>query len=92
MKVVINRCFGGFCLSRKAYEFLGEKWDGYGFKWNDEEDRTDENLVKCVETLGEEADGWVAKLKVVEVPDNVEWFIDDYDGVETIREKHRTWE
>ena len=89
MKVVINRCYGGFGLSKKAYEFMGLEWDGYGYEFED--DRTNSKLVECVETLGSEADGECADLKVVEIPDDVDWEIDDYDGVETIHEKHRTW-
>ena len=91
MKVVINRCFGGFGLSEKAYEFLGLEWDGFGYKYNGDYFRTDAKLVECVETLGEEANGRYAELKVVEIPDDVEWEIDYYDGVETIHEVHRSW-
>lgn len=92
MKVVINRCFGGFSLSKKAYEFLGLEWNGHGYKYRDYDLRTDPRLVECVETLGEEADGSLARLKVVEIPDDVEWEICDYDGVETIHEVHRSWQ
>lgn len=49
-------------------------------------------LIVCVvEELGEKANGPHAKLKVVEIPDDVEWFIDDYDGIEHIAENHRSW-
>lgn len=89
MKVVINVCYGGFSLSKDAYEFLGIPWDDYGYEYNDK--RTDENLVKCVETLGDKASGRFAKLKVVEVPDDVDWYIDEYDGIEWVAEQHRVW-
>ena len=91
MKVVINRCFGGFSLSEKAYEFLGLEWDDYGYKYNDHDLRTDAKLVECVEALGDEADGIFVELKVVEIPDDVEWKINYYDGLETIHEVHRVW-
>jgi len=55
------------------------------------EDRTNPLLVQVVEELGVKASGISAKLKVVEIPDDIEWEIDDYDGMETIREKHRSW-
>jgi hypothetical protein len=42
--------------------------------------------------MGDAANGWAAELKVVEVPDDAEWFVDDYDGREWVAEKHRTWE
>lgn len=53
--------------------------------------RDDVNLVRVVEELGEEANGRFAKLKIVEVPDGVEWEIKDYDGWETVEETHRSW-
>lgn len=31
MKVVINRRFGGFGVSKEAYDFMGLEWDGYGY-------------------------------------------------------------
>ena len=90
MKVVINKCFGGYSLSEKAYKFLNIPWDGYGYEFI--EDRSNPALVKCVEALGDEASGSFAKLKVVEIPDGVEWEINEYDGTEWVAEKHRTWE
>jgi len=89
MKIVVNRCFGGFGLSKEAYAFLGLEWDDYGFKYN--EDRTNPKLVECVEKLGENASGSHARLRVVEVPDDIEWKISDYDGQEKVEEKHRSW-
>jgi hypothetical protein len=35
--------------------------------------------------------GDFAELKVVEIPDDVQWQIEEYDGKEWIAEKHRTW-
>ena len=90
MKVVINKCFGGFGLSVRAYKFLNIPWDGYGYEFI--EDRSNHTLVKCVEALGEDASGSFAKLKVVEIPDGVEWEIGEYGGTEWVAEKHRTWE
>lgn len=151
-KVVINNCFGGFSLSKKAVARMAElqgrpcyfftstlgKDDRYApttldakdFMWtafdipnpnealaadkpwhemtmdekmahnakytshiiNEREgDRTDPILIRVVEELGEEADGMCARLKIVEIPDGVEWVIDEYDGNETIDEKHRSW-
>ena len=53
--------------------------------------RDDAWLVRVVEELGEEANGRYAHLKVVEIPDDVEWEIEEYDGMEHISEAHRTW-
>jgi hypothetical protein len=54
-------------------------------------DRDDPVLVQVVEELGEDADSRFASLKVVEIPASVEWQIEEYDGLEWIAEKHRTW-
>ena len=54
-------------------------------------ERDDPALVQAVEQLGDKADGDHAKLAVVEIPDDVAWFIDEYDGMEYVAEKHRTW-
>ena len=88
-KVVVNRCFGGFGLSEEAYNELGLKWDGYGYDYNDK--RTDPDLIRVVETLGNKANGQFADLEVVEVPDYVDWEIENYDGKEWVAERHSTW-
>lgn len=54
-------------------------------------DRSDPDLVKVVEELGEEANGPYSKLKVIEVPEGVKWHIDEYDGIEHVAEDHRVW-
>jgi hypothetical protein len=151
MKIVINKCYGGFSLSPKAVarlaELKGKKayffkggfgssprtpftlddipgliWMAYSVpnppagpsatEWHamtTEQrhevnaavdavrlstrpgDRADPDLVQVVEELGEAANGFGAELDVVEVPDGVDWEIAEYDGMEHIAEKHRTW-
>lgn len=54
-------------------------------------ERNDPILVKVVEELGSAANGEYASLRIANVPENIEWYIDDYDGIETVREVHRTW-
>jgi hypothetical protein len=41
--------------------------------------------------LGAEANGRYAQLKIVTIPDGIEWEIEEYDGNEHIAEQHRTW-
>lgn len=53
--------------------------------------RDDPALVQVVESLGWLADGHFAELKVVEIPDDVKWEIEENDGKERIAEVHRTW-
>ena len=51
----------------------------------------DQRLVQVVEELREEANGHCAQLKVVTIPDNVQWMITKKDGSEHVSEQHRTW-
>ena len=90
-KVVINSCFGGFGLSKQAYDELGIPWDGYGYDYNADKKRADPQLVAVVEKLGDDANGNHARLRVVDVPDGVNWRIEEYDGREKIAEEHRIW-
>ena len=53
--------------------------------------RGDPFLVQAVEELGDNANGDFARLKIVEIPDDVSWEIDEYDGLEWVAETHRTW-
>jgi hypothetical protein len=53
--------------------------------------RDDAYLVQVIEELGELANGKHAKLKVVEIPVDVDWQIEEYDGNEWVAEVHRTW-
>ena len=55
-------------------------------------ERNDPDLIRAIETVGtEEASGGYASLKIVEIPDDVEWQIEEYDGSEWVAEKHRIW-
>jgi len=53
--------------------------------------RDDKDLIKVVKEMGKKADGWAAKLKIVKIPSNIQWGIDEYDGWETVEEKHKSW-
>jgi hypothetical protein len=53
--------------------------------------RDDPNLIKVVKELKKEANGFAADLKVVSIPDDVDWTIEEYDGAEWVSEVHRTW-
>ena len=58
---------------------------------DDDIKRTDPNLIKVIELLGQQANGKFANLKIVEIPNGVDWMIEDHDGDEYVSEKHRTW-
>ena len=83
--------------------FLKQKWghnslikdnkiyslnENYG---NKEKTRTHPDLIKLVKEIGKESCGTFAELKIVKIPDNIEFEIEEYDGNEHIAEKHRTW-
>ena len=53
--------------------------------------RDDPALVATVEELREEAADIYATLKIVEIPADVQWHIQEYDGSEWVAENHRTW-
>ena len=53
--------------------------------------RDDPTLVQVVEELGADASGRYADLEIVEIPDDVAWQIEEYDGYEHVAEKHRIW-
>jgi hypothetical protein len=89
MKIVINKAYGGYQLSKKAYKELGLKWDGYGNAFSN--DRTNQKLVAVVEKLGRRA-GYLSELEIVEIPDGVDWELNDYDGIEWVSEKHLNWD
>ncbi len=59
--------------------------------YDDAKARADHVLIEVVKELGERADGNYAKLKIVEIPDGIDFEIDEYDGKESISEKHRSW-
>lgn len=53
--------------------------------------RNDPILVQVVKELGERVNSLYSSLKMVDIPLDVQWFIEDYDGWEHVSEKHRTW-
>lgn len=128
-KIILNKCYGGFELSKKAYELYAKKKglelytytmtienNKCKYKYSDgndffivyftkdfgnnveisEEDyekyvlslrdeaREDKTLIEVVEELGKEASGRCGKLKIVKIPDNAFFIIDNYDGIETL--------
>jgi hypothetical protein len=94
MKVVINKCWGGFGLSKPCRSELA-KIKGKDPKdihnW-DEWLRTDADLISLIEARGSKwASDDLAKLKIVEVPDGISWHIHDYDGQEHVAQSHKTW-
>lgn len=89
-------------LSRKfdKDEYREEGPDQYGFfhfyvngeyLYDRDLVRDDPILVSVVEEMGEKAAGKYASLKIVDIPDGVDWYVEEYDGMEHVAERHRTW-
>lgn len=135
-KVILNKCFGGFGVSKEAYELYAKKkgidvfhytqanlkneiytyatddnrsFDFYFTKdfgdnvyisnedfkkyfLNLNEDfREDKTLIEVVEELGEKTNAFYSNLKIVEIPDDLDYIIDNYDGIETLHQKVKEW-
>lgn len=72
-------------------DIIYDKLPKDGYFYAGEVNRNDPDLVAVVEELGIDADGRHATLKVVEIPDDIDWEIDEYDGLEEVHEVHRIW-
>lgn len=87
-KVVINKCYGEFELSAAGRAFMEAKGHDPRAPFT----RDNPTLVACVEELGDLASGRYVKLRIVEIPEDVNWVIKEHDGMEHIAEIHRTWD
>lgn len=70
----------------EMFSLMGRYWENWL-----RENRSHPLLIRVVEELGDAANGRFAVLRIVEIPNNVEWEIDEYDGNEHVAEKHRIW-
>ena len=86
-KVVINTCYGEFGLSPEAEKMYKEITKRFPHNVA----RDCPALVYIVETLGKNANGKVAQLKVIEIPAYIKWEILCYDGYEQVSEQTRRW-
>ena len=101
MKIAINKCFGGFSVSKAVFDELGVEWDEYGYLDNESFGiesgdyrawRSNERLISAIEKIGEKASsGSLANIVIAEIPDGIEWEMTVYDGQESIHEQHRSW-
>jgi hypothetical protein len=92
MKIVINSDWGGFGLSGAAldeYKSRAGVTDPNFYYWDIP--RECPHLVAMIEEQGTAINGDYSSLKIVEVPDDVNWYIEEYDGREWVAERHRTW-
>ena len=92
MKVVINKCYGGFGLSDEAEKMFQQRKGTQKPIYSSGIERNDPDLIAIVETLGIKADNDFSKLKIIEIPDDVDFCVEEYDGIEWITDKNRRWE
>jgi len=67
-----------------------EDWEKH-ILYLDADNREDDILIKVVEELGDEASGRFGQLVVVQIPDDLDYVIDYYDGIETLHARVETW-
>tara|TARA_Y100000296_G_C5111874_1_gene225610 strand:+ start:549 stop:887 length:339 start_codon:yes stop_codon:yes gene_type:complete len=78
-------------LDSHNLDFKDTHPEGYGDLFGLKIPRDHPGLVRAVEELRDMANGFGAYLKVVLIPDGVEWTIESEKGREWVAEKHRTW-
>jgi hypothetical protein len=96
MQVVINTSYSNFAISADAISLIQKKIKNPKAKsqinaYSFDNDRSNPLLVEAVQKLGAKANSLYTTLKIVEIPDDVEWRVDAINGKEVIREKHRIW-
>jgi hypothetical protein len=91
--VAFDKVDGESSLLGASYYKAGHAGDDdhYISEYHYYEDRSDPDLIAVVEEMGKEANGWAAELAVLEIPDDVEYEVEEYDGAEWVAEIHRTW-
>ena len=89
-KVVVNRVFGNFRIPKKLVKELGWYCVYFSGKPDGYDDRTAPDLIAALERMIENGEK-IWPLEIVEVPDDVDLYIEEYDGKEWIAETHRTW-
>jgi hypothetical protein len=78
-------------MSMEERQAHNQKYSDQTFGVYEDISRDDPVLIEVIEELGDAANGDCAELAIVEIPDDVEWEISEYDGREHVAEKHRTW-
>jgi hypothetical protein len=96
-EIVLNTAYGGFRPSHEVQTLYLEATKhiprSKNWYFATDVERDDPVLIQIIRTVGlENAGGPFTKLKIIEIPDDVlEWDVADYDGVEWVAERHRTW-
>lgn len=62
-----------------------------GFDDHNHNLRSHPDIVGVVKALGVEADTDISELKIVQIPDDTQYSIDEYRGQESIHQSHTIW-
>jgi hypothetical protein len=95
-EIVLNTRYGGFDLSSQVISLFMEATKDVErskyFYIDQDVERDDPILIRIMKDVGlAKSGGQFGKLAIIEIPDDVAWIIQDYDGMEWVAEKHRTW-
>ena len=86
MKVLYNTCYGGFNFSERFVDEFNKRHPDRPKKlesWHDE--RTDPDVIALFEEKGSAwSSGVCSNLDMEEIPDDVEFRIREYDGMESV--------
>ena len=83
--IVWEKTETGSSIMGAKYQKKGVSGDGgYLSVYNYYEDRTDADLIYVIEKLGDKANGICAKLRIEELPEGVQYHIDEDDGNESV--------
>ncbi len=94
-EIVINKCHGGFSISKECVEHMARHGNQETKKMLDRNEsdyfylcdtpRHDKILVNAVKELGSKANGEYSRLEIVEIDGSI-YKIDEYDGMEWVVE------
>lgn len=77
-------------LTLEEKQEYNKRYDIHSFNVRDM-DRHDPLLIQLVEELGEEVNTRYSNLQIIEIPDDADYVIEEYYGLENIAEKCRKW-
>lgn len=97
-KIAISGSYIGFLLSEDAINEVNMR-KGTNYTTTDIQriNRSDQDLIAAIEKLGDKANGisnWTktkTDIRIIEIPDGIEWEILDYDNIECVQEVARRW-
>jgi hypothetical protein len=95
-RAYLERSGTAYTLESRDDRYSHDRWGPHiivnGQPWHDKDiERDDPVLVSLVRELGRASWGEHAKLKIVRIPSDIDWQIAEYDGMEWVAERHRTW-